>query len=69
MHDRTWNHGLSGCATRLGTGQSLSSGSEFESQRLDLVSIGSEFVSVVHKGVAGCNNIQGCHNHCVPSKA
>src|SRR5882724_838812 len=62
VHDRTWNQGLSGCATRLGTGQSLSSGLEFESQRsefecrrLDLLSIGSEFVSVVHKGVIGRN--------------
>src|SRR5882724_7169175 len=31
--------------------------SEFECRRLDLVSIGSEFVSVVHKGVMGCNSI------------
>src|SRR5882724_3837498 len=30
--------------------------SEFECRRLDLVSIGSEFVSVVHKGVMGRNN-------------
>src|SRR5882724_10415262 len=63
VHDRTWNQGLSGCVTRLGTGQILSSGLEFERRRwefecrrLDLVSIGSEFVSVVHKGVMRCNN-------------
>src|SRR5882724_2332759 len=31
--------------------------SEFEYRRLDLVSIGSEFVSVVHKGVTGHNSI------------
>jgi len=31
--------------------------SEFECRRLDLVSIGLEFVSVVHKGVTGRNSI------------
>ena len=32
MHDRTWNQGLSGHVTGLGTGQSLSRGSDFEAK-------------------------------------
>jgi len=70
VHDRTWNQVLSGCVTRLGTGQSLSSGSEFESRRSEfeqpkigvwIPKIGScqhwfrVFVSVGHKGVTGRN--------------
>src|SRR5882724_11889073 len=75
VHDRTWNQGLSGCATRLGTGKSLSNGLEFESQRsefecrrLDPVSIGLEFVSVVHKGVMERNILAHRGTPCTHTK-
>ena len=61
--------------TRLGTGKSLSSGSEFESRRsefecrrLDPVSIGLEFVSVVHKGVMERNILAHRGTPCTHTK-
>ena len=62
--DRTWNQGLSGHVTGLGTGQSLSRGSEFNSQSLEFesqssefVSIGSEFCQYRSQGVMGHNTL------------